>query len=205
MPIPVASFLVPRGDNTFFILEDKYLRGGLQIAANAEERDAIIEMNRKPLMLVITEDDEKIWQLEKDLVTWREFNVGGGGDGAGPRQTVTHTVNPVPAMSYADFELSLGNTVIVHRLSVSAPCIVEVHSTPERIDTNQFRFIATEDHLEDDGSAELADGTIVRNRRFHIWSNLEDQPSGNVFFRLLNPTEEEIAVTVTILFKPVEA
>lgn len=204
MPIPVASFLVPRGGGTFFLLEDKYIKGGLQIVADAAERDAIDEFNRKPLMLVITEDDEKIWQLQKDLISWAEFSVGGG-DGSGPRQTVTHNVPEIPPMSYADFSLPIGNTVIVQRLTVNAPCLLEVHSTPERVDSNPFRFIATADHLEDDGSAELADGTIVRNRRYHLWVNLEDEPSGDVFFRVFNTNEEDqLMFKITILFKPVE-
>ncbi len=206
MPIPVASFFVPRGSQAVFILEDKYIRGGLQIAPNAADRDAILEDNRKPFMLVITEDDGKMWQMDRDLVTWHEFKLGSEGDGLGPRQTVMHTVPEIPPASYADFSLPLGNTVIVHRLQVSAPCILEVHSTPDRIDTNPFRFIAIEGFLEDDGSAELEDGTIVRNRRYHIWANLEDVPTGNVYFRALNTDAENAVTLVTkILFKPVEA
>lgn len=204
MPIPVASFFLPRGTNTYFLLEDKYVRGGLQIAENAAARDSIIEMNRKPFMIVITEDDGLMWQLDRDLVTWNEFKMGGGDGDGGPRQTIVHTVPEIAPYSYAEFELPLGNTAIVYRLSVSAACTVEAHSTPEMADSNPFRFIATAEYLQDDGSTELADGTIVRNRRYHLLANLEEEPSGNIYFRILNTSEEAISVELTCMFKPIE-
>lgn len=204
MPIQVASFLVPRGTATYFILEDKYVRGGLRTVVDAAERDSIPVDHRKPGMIVVTQDDKKLWMLDGDKVTWSEFKGGGGGDGAGPRQTVVHSVAGIPGNSYADFSLDLGNTALVYKLSANVPCTVEVHSTPERVDTNPFRFIATEDHLEDDGSGELDDGTIVRNRRYSIWANLEDEPSGNIYFRVLNTDADMRDVTLTILFKPIE-
>lgn len=205
MPMPISSYLIPKGGNSVFLLEDKYIKGGLQMAADVTERDSIPAPNRKARMLVITQDDGLIWQLQPDLETWSEFKVGAEGDGSGPRQTVTYSVPEIPPASYADFELPLGNTVIVQRLKVESPCLLEIHSTPERVDTNPFRFIAVPGHLEDDGSAEQGDGTIIYNRRYHIWANLEDVPSGNVFFRVLNTDEEhQLMFTVTILFKPIE-
>ena len=73
MPVQLASFLLPRNGNTWFILEDKYLKGGLQVAANAATRDAINSINLKSGQLVITQDDHRLWQLQDDLVTWIEF------------------------------------------------------------------------------------------------------------------------------------
>lgn len=204
MPIEISSNLLPRNGNKFYLLEDTYFRGGLRVTEDASERDSIDPDSLKAGMLVVTADDMKLWQLNEDLETWREFKTGEGGEGA-PRSSVSYTVPGIPSYSYADFSLPLGNGVVVYRLWVDQPCTVEVHSTPDRVDTNPFRFIAREDYLEDDGSAELQDGTIVRNRRYHIWANLEDEPSGNVFFRILNPVEEELTVTVNVLYKPFES
>lgn len=206
MPIPISSFLIPRGSSTYFLLEDKYIRGGLQIAVDAAERDAIIELNRKAYMIVITEDDGRMWQLQPDLVTWLELLIGGGGgQDAGPRQTVEHTIPEIPGESYADFTLPLGSTVLVYSLSVSSPCIVQVHETELRLDTNPFVFVATEDHLVDDGTTTMSDGSVIRGRRYHIWSDQSPTPEGNAFFRVLNPAQEPIAVTVRISFKPIES
>lgn len=205
MPIEISSNLLPRNGNKFYLLEDTYLRGGLRVTESASERDSIDPDSLKAGMLVVTADDMKLWQLNADLETWREFKTGGGGGEGAPRSSASHTVPEIPSFSYADFSLPLGNGVIVYRLWVDKPCTVEVHSTPDRVDTNPFRFIAKEGYLEDDGSAELQDGTIVRNRRYHIWANLEEEPSGSVFFRILNPEEDVLTVTVNVLYKPFES
>ena len=210
MPVAVASFLIPRTGSDYFLLEDKYLRGGLQVLANAEERDYMPEDRLKAGMIVVTQNDGVLWQLQADEITWTELKLGGGepGDGEGgggtkPRRTIDHTVS-IQSFSYADFSLPMGNTVIVHKLSVSAPCSVEVHETVERIDSNPFVFVAGDGHLVDDGSSMMEDGTIIRNRRYHIWANMEPEPNGEIYFRILNSTENELTVTITVSFKPVE-
>lgn len=205
MPIAIASFLLPRPGGNYFLLEDVYLRGGFRVVATHEARDAIPPLSRKAQMLVVTQDDKKIWQMDDDLETWSEFKAGGGGDGAGPRATFEHTVNDIPALSYADFDMDAGNTIIVLKLRVSAACIVEVHETSQRIDNNPYKFIATEDHLEDDGTTELEDGTTVKNRRYSILTNMEVEPNGKQFIRIINPSESMVSVKLTVIYKPVEA
>jgi hypothetical protein len=73
MPVQLSSFLLPRNGNTWFVLEDKYLKGGLQVVANQAVRDSINPINLKSGQLVVTQDDNRLWQLQPDLVTWFEF------------------------------------------------------------------------------------------------------------------------------------
>jgi hypothetical protein len=205
MPIFLSSFLLPLSGRDYFLLEDIYLRGGFQVHLDTAKRDAIPAGNRKAGMLVHTQSDKKIWQLDEDMETWTEFKTASDGGGTDPgggatllRKKVEYTVADIPAQFYADFQLTMGNSVIVYSLRVSSPCIVEVHETRDRIDTNPYRFIATEEQLFDDGTAVMEDGTIVRNRRYSIWANMEEEPNGDIYFRVLN-TNEESPITVTIL------
>ncbi len=70
MSIQVASFLIPKNGNTFFILEDRYVKGGLQVVADIAGRDAIPATNFKAGMLVLQVDTNDVWQLGNDLLTW---------------------------------------------------------------------------------------------------------------------------------------
>lgn len=70
MPLQIASFLIPKNGLSFYLLEDIYLKGGMQVVPSTQERDAIPETSRKPGMLVYTVADEKFWQLRTDGLTW---------------------------------------------------------------------------------------------------------------------------------------
>lgn len=74
MPIQVASFLIPRNGATWYILEDKYLKGGLRICADEAERTAIHPASLKQGMLVLLITDNKLYQLS-DVAnkTWVEY------------------------------------------------------------------------------------------------------------------------------------
>ncbi len=72
MPINLSTFLQPPAGNTFYLLEDKYLKGGYQVVANVTDRDAINFNNRKQGMLVYTIGDGKTWRLNAGLSTWTE-------------------------------------------------------------------------------------------------------------------------------------
>ena len=74
MPVQFSSFLLPRNGNTWFLLEDKYLKGGFQVCADTAARNAINPANLKAGQLVVTQNDNRLWQLQADLITWLEFN-----------------------------------------------------------------------------------------------------------------------------------
>lgn len=209
MAIQVASFLIPKNGNLWYVLEDKYIKGGLHVVASNQDRDDILDVNRKQGMLVIVSETGKVWSLQEDLLEWKEFKVGGGSGGV--RQSVTKIVVGIAAQDHADFELSLGATTLIHKLEVDQICQVEAFSTAERAEDNPYRFVSTIAHLEDDGSTLMSDGTILRGRRYHILSNLEPQPSSKIYFRLTNlearpplgdvPTKD---IVLKISFLPLE-
>lgn len=201
MAVQLSSFIVPKGGNTWFILEDKYLRGGLQVLANAAARDAIVPENRKASMIVITQDDNKLWQLDKDLVTWNAFSAGGG---TPTRQTVKYATKTLNVNDVENFSLELGRTAVVYKLSVDTPCIVEAFETVLREDTNPYKFVATSDHLEDDGSSLMTDGTVLRGRRYTILSNQEAGNSMDIYFRITNTDVVAKNVNLTLSFLPIE-
>lgn len=157
------------------------------VVANNQERNelALDVENRTAGMLALTTDTNKIWQLKSDFQTWQEFI---------PRpvkQTAQKPISLIPASGFIDFELDIGNSVIVYQLSVSHPCTFEVFDSADRDDMNPFRFIATEDHLTDDGSSLLSDGTIVRGRRYHIWSSFSN--INKIYCRVTNLSDTDIS------------
>lgn len=73
MSIQVASFLAPKNGNTWYVLEDKFIKGGLQIVADQTARNAINPLNLKEGSLVLVLADNIVYQLAADLVTWNQF------------------------------------------------------------------------------------------------------------------------------------
>lgn len=73
MPVQLASFLIPRNNNTWYLVEDKFVKGGLQVLPNHAARDAINPLNLKTGQLVVTQNDNRVWQLHPDGVSWFEF------------------------------------------------------------------------------------------------------------------------------------
>ncbi len=73
MPVQLASFLIPRNSNTWYLVEDKFVKGGLQVLPDHTARNAINPLNLKAGQLVITQNDTRVWQLGSDLVSWTEF------------------------------------------------------------------------------------------------------------------------------------
>lgn len=216
MSIKLPDFLVAAGDSTEFLIEDKFVRGGLHIVAVYDDLATLDPTVMKVGMLCVTQDTNKIYQLKSNaddpdtgekVPVWEEFKAGG--EGGGVRQTVTHFVNTIPAGSTADFALPLGRTIIVYSLAVDTSAKVEVFETMAAADTNPYTFIATPDHLMDDGSTLMSDGTILRGRRYNIFTNQESASdpttSINIYFRVTNTDVVEKAVTLTIAFLPIES
>ena len=61
MPISISSFLTPTNNGTFPLLEDIYLKGGLQVVATTLERDSIPLTKRKDGMFVVVSADYSLW------------------------------------------------------------------------------------------------------------------------------------------------
>jgi hypothetical protein len=202
MAIQVSSFMIPKGGNQWYILEDKYLKGGLRVVPTITDRDAIDVDSLKAGMLVIVQADMKIYQMETSMTSWREFNLGGGSP---VRQTVQFATNSLKANDAQNFPLNLGRSAVIFKLAVDTPCKVEVFSTVQRDEPNPYQFLATSDHLEDDGSTLLTDGTVMKGRRFNIFANLEEGNATDVYFRITNTDSVEKNVNLTVQFLPLES
>lgn len=210
MPINLASFIQPRNAthpdpelrNTYYMVEDIFVKGGFQVRESVEDRDSIIELNRKPGMLIYTLADKKIWQLDEDLVTWNEFSFGGGSSAT--RASVEYSTRLLQPNAYEDFSLPLGKVALLETLRLSAPVTIEAFDTEDKLGSNPYRFIATADHLADDGQTLMSDGTVLSGRRYAILANGELEPTANIFFRITNSSPVEMEVTVSITYLPLE-
>ena len=251
MPITLISNIVPANGNTFYILEDSFLKGGYQTVSNIEARDAIDPVNLKAGMAVFTQEPKNLWILNSDLTTWTKFSSGGGArvvstleerdaltdldpgslayiqddltlwvllndlttwveissnSSAVSGRFISTFTNPLPLLNGEkwDFTIPIGSdTAILLRLSAKDPCVIEVHSTPLYVDTNPLRFIASADHLSDDGSTIMSDGSAVYGRRYSIVSNME-QPlfKKKVYGRLINTQVSSLKTTITLEILP---
>lgn len=86
MPVMMNSFLLPISPALPFLLEDKYLRGGMQCVDKKADMESLHVAKRKVGMLVsVAEEDGKTYKLAKDKTTWEEAKFGGG-DGSGGTQ-----------------------------------------------------------------------------------------------------------------------
>jgi hypothetical protein len=126
------------------------------------------------------------------------------GSVGGKRKAITHTETAILPSAPRDFQIPMSKTVIIHLLSVDVACQVMAFETASRYDTNPFTFIATSDHLSDDGTMLMSDGTILRGRRYTILSNMDNPPVIDQYFRIVNTGTTPIDVTLTIDFLPIE-
>ena len=86
MPIQLASYLLPKNGGQFFLMEDKYLKGGFRICADTVERDATFSVALKDGMIAFTKADGKYWQWDATSTVWVEipFSVPGPAGATGP-------------------------------------------------------------------------------------------------------------------------
>lgn len=129
--------------------------------------------------------------------------------GPGPPDSIRRrryetTIDNLLGYGTVDLVLSLGVSSIVYGLSVSRPVKVEVFGTPERNEPNPYTFIATPDHLTDDGVVVLNDGSSYQSRQYSIFSNLEEPAQPNVYATIssLDPYEAATPVKLSVWYFP---
>ena len=137
---------------------------------------------------------------------WVEVTAGGADPTVQPtpRKVVVHTLPELVTGGLEDFVLELAVSCIVLKLELSRPAMVSAYSSVARDESNPYQFKATEDHLTDDGSMLLADGTVFRSRNFSILANMEVVPSNNIYFRLESVDDASGPVVLTITYLPLE-
>ena len=77
MPVMMTSFIVPASAALPYLLEDKYIKGGLRFIDTLANRDAIHSFARREGMLVYVQEDKTYYQLDADMVTWKGASLGG--------------------------------------------------------------------------------------------------------------------------------
>ena len=211
MALQIAANLVPSGGGTFYLLEDIYLKGGLQVRDSIDERDKIALSNLKVGALVLTIADSKIWKVTEltfpskqnpdavEKVTWEELALGGGG-GLGKRQVVIETCPDLKVDTKYEFSLKLGALAIALKIETSRPVRVRAFSTPTKDEENPYEFISTADHLIDDGRQLLADGTVFRTRNYSILANFEDPVRNSTYWTLESVDEQEGPAVITVTY-----
>lgn len=124
------------------------------------------------------------------------------------RETYTYTTQLLALNQTESFELDPGgSTVIVQRLSLDVPCVVEVWAAPDRntlLDPNPYTFSATADHLIDDGQTMLKDGTTIKTRQYSMFVNMESPKQSKFYGYITNTGTETVAITLTLSFLTVE-
>lgn len=253
MSLQIASDLVPSSGGTFYLMEDIYVKGGIQIRESTSERDKIAIANLKLGQLVLTLADNKIWKVTElvvpsrenpdaeEKVTWEEFltgsSSGGGGtgglgddapsdgktygrkDGAwvevqsstGPtplqpnsRVVVINTIDNLAAGESKDVAIDLAVSSIVLKLTVNRAVKVSAYGTSARDEPNPYQFLATDDHLTDDGTMLLGDGSTFRSRNFSILANMEETPANTIYWTIESVDAFEGPVILTITYLPLE-
>ena len=116
------------------------------------------------------------------------------------RKKFNYTIEDLPAGQVAEFNMDLGIASIVYALTVSRPCLVEVFSTPAKDETNPYTFLATLDHLTDDGTVLLDDGSVIQQRQYSIFANQEEPPRGAVYARVSNVDGTAGPVTLNLTY-----
>lgn len=102
------------------------------------------------------------------------------------RKKFNYSVANLPPGAYNEFEMDIGISSIVYALTVTRPCLVEVFGTPEKNESNPYTFLATLDHLTDDGTVLLNDGSVIQQRQYSIFANQEDPAKNRVYARITN-------------------
>ena len=113
------------------------------------------------------------------------------------RRKYTTTVNLL-GYGNVNFTLSIGVSSIVYAVTVSRPVKLEVFGTPARTEPNPYTFIATPDHLTDDGTVILNDGSSFQSRQYNIFANLEDPAEPNVYATMTS-VDQYLAATPVVL------
>jgi len=116
------------------------------------------------------------------------------------RKRFDHTIDDLPAGGFALVDMNIGIANIVYNLTVSRPCLVEVFSNKYYNDANPYAFLATVDHLTDDGSVLLDDGSVIQQRQYSIFANLEEPAEPTVYARISNIDGLAGNVTISMMY-----
>lgn len=199
----LASAVVPfTTADTFPTHHAQYGKGGWRSVATHDDLAAISDQRKEDGMVVFVIETSTAYTWNLTTQTWDFFAAGG--DTSPKRITQTHTVTNLVAGTPQSFFLELAKASIIYDLTLSRVAKITAWSTPAKDETNPYIFSATADHLTDDGSTVLSDGSILRNRKYSIFVNMEDPIGTKIYFDMENIDFQPGDVTVSITYLPIE-
>lgn len=116
------------------------------------------------------------------------------------RKKFNYTIDNLPSGENYEFEIDIGLASIVYALTVNRPVLVEVFATAAKDETNPYTFLATLDHLTDDGTVLLDDGTVIQQRQYSIFANQEEPPLPKVYCTITNIDGVAGPVTLSLTY-----
>lgn len=121
------------------------------------------------------------------------------------RKTFTFNTEELEPDEFIKFEIPTGSSALVTRLEVDFPCTVEIYSDKNYSDSVPYTFIATEDHLIDDGRTLLSDNTSVVTKRVFSVIN-RDTPIDNKVYGKISNYDQNLSIDVNLIieFIPIE-
>ena len=123
--------------------------------------------------------------LTSDGARGTYWSVGAAGSQI-DRKKFNYEIEDLPAGGFREFDIDIGIASIVYALSVNRPVLVEVFATAAKNETNPYTFLATLDHLIDDGTVLMSDGSVIQQRQYSIFANQEEPPQNRVYARITN-------------------
>lgn len=120
------------------------------------------------------------------------------------RRRYTITSPNIPGYGNVVFPVGTGISSIIYNLTVNRPCKVEAFATSALNEPNPYTFIATADHLTDDGTVWMSDGSSFQSRQYSIWANHEDPPSPNIYVRItsIDQFHANTPVQISLFYYP---
>jgi hypothetical protein len=114
-----------------------YGLGGLREVASLVERDAIPSLRRRHGMLVYVAATDKTYQLQADLLTWKEF-AGGAGSDSGAQVPLTLAATPyvLDALDITAFRTA--RWVVTFRKGTDV-LVLEIVATHDGTDASDMR------------------------------------------------------------------
>lgn len=199
----VAAAIVPFTEaDAFATHHAKYGKGGWRGVPTYADLALIPEGRLDDGMAVYVIETGVVYTWNETEGQWVYFIKGG--DISPKRITVEYTVVNLVAGQTQSFELPMAKASIIYGLTLSKVAKITAWSTPDKDETNPYIFLATVDHLTDDGSTILSDGSILRNRKYSIFVNMEDPATNKIYFDVENIDFQPGDVTVTITYLPIE-
>lgn len=116
------------------------------------------------------------------------------------RKSFTYTTATLQGDEFEKFDLPIGCSAFVIRLEVDVACTVEIYPDSSYADATPYTFIATDDHLLDDGRILMSDNTSTITKRTFLLVN-RDSPIQNKLYAKITNSESSTPQIVNLIME----